>query len=458
MSRSSRITAAVVGHANVGKTSLMRTLLRDSHFGAVSNHPGTTRHVEGGALIANGESVVTLFDTPGLEDSIGLLEILDESPDCSGGDGLDRLRAFLGHLQNYPQFRQEAKVIRQLLNCDLLFYVIDCREPVLGKYRDELRILQYSARPVIPILNFTSPEKARTERWTEQLARMHLHATVTFDTVVYSFEGEKRLYQKMQSLLGQHYDALQYLIDERQQQWKLSYEAATRSIAELLIDAGAYRIEVAANQTRMDAELDLLHASIRRAETECVQTLLQLFRFGPDLVSANALPISSGHWDSDLFDPDTLKMFRGRAGSAAMKGAAAGAGIDLLTGGLSLGAATAIGAGAGLLLSGGKRFGRDISARVRKQRQLCIDEATLEVIWHRQRHLLDALIDRGHAAQQAVQFGDFTDYELPEQWSVWIGKIRSNRHWTRLDGNAALSDPDREQLVEEIAAEVLIRA
>ena len=159
----------------------------------------------------------------------------------------------------------------------------------------------------------------------------------------------------------------------------------------------------------------------------------------------------------DLPDPDTLKMFRARAGSAVVKGAAAGAGIDLLTGGLSLGAATAIGAGAGLLISGGKRFGRDLSARVRRQRQLCVDEATLAVIWHRQRHLLDALIDRGHAAQQAVAFGEFTDTELPEQWPAWLSRIRSNRHWTRLDGNANLSDPDREQLVEEIAAQVLIR-
>jgi hypothetical protein len=454
MPRTSLITAAVVGHANVGKTSLMRTLLRDSQFGAVSDHPGTTRHVEGGALVANGEAVVTLYDTTGLEDSIGLLEILDESAPKVDGDGIDRLRSFLNNLHDYPLFRQEAKVIRQLLNSDLLFYVIDCREPVLGKYCDELKILQYSARPVIPILNFAAAANAKTDRWCEQLARLNLHTSVTFDTVAYSFEGEKRLYQKMQSLLSSRYDALQRLIDERQQQWQLSYQAATRCIAELLIDTTAYRIEVPREQVQIDAELDLLYANVRRAEAQCVKTLLQLFRFSPEQMSVSALPIKSDRWQADLFDPDTLRLFSGKAGSAVMKGAAAGAGIDLVTGGLSLGAATAIGAGAGLLISGGKRFGRDISARVRGYQQLCIEDATLQILWHRQRQLLNTLLDRGHASQQPLQFGELEPAPLPAQWEKWLATIRSHRHWTKLDGGADLADPERERLLQEIASQV----
>ena len=37
---------AVVGHTNVGKTSLLRTLLRQPDFGQVCDSAGTTRHVE----------------------------------------------------------------------------------------------------------------------------------------------------------------------------------------------------------------------------------------------------------------------------------------------------------------------------------------------------------------------------------------------------------------------------
>ena len=40
------LKTAVVGHTNTGKTSLLRTLLRDSQFGDVQNAAATTRHVE----------------------------------------------------------------------------------------------------------------------------------------------------------------------------------------------------------------------------------------------------------------------------------------------------------------------------------------------------------------------------------------------------------------------------
>ena len=63
---SAALTLAVVGHTNTGKTSLLRTLTRDTEFGQVSNSPGTTRHVEGARLTVDGEALVELFDTPGM--------------------------------------------------------------------------------------------------------------------------------------------------------------------------------------------------------------------------------------------------------------------------------------------------------------------------------------------------------------------------------------------------------
>ena len=72
------LKVAVVGHTNTGKTSLLRTLTRDVAFGEVSNRPATTRDVEAVMLMVNGEPAIELFDTPGLEDSSGLLERLDE--------------------------------------------------------------------------------------------------------------------------------------------------------------------------------------------------------------------------------------------------------------------------------------------------------------------------------------------------------------------------------------------
>src|SRR3546814_17168117 len=78
---------AVVGHTNVGKTSLLRTLTRDVGFGEVSHRPSTTRHVEGARLSVDGEALMELYDTPGLEDAIALLDYLErlESSEASQG-------------------------------------------------------------------------------------------------------------------------------------------------------------------------------------------------------------------------------------------------------------------------------------------------------------------------------------------------------------------------------------
>lgn len=63
------ITLAVIGHTNVGKTSLMRTLTRDDSFGEVKNASATTRHVEAVVIGDDNTDLIQLSDTPGLEDA-----------------------------------------------------------------------------------------------------------------------------------------------------------------------------------------------------------------------------------------------------------------------------------------------------------------------------------------------------------------------------------------------------
>src|SRR5690606_32505258 len=91
------IDLAVVGHTNTGKTSLLRTLLRDESFGEVADRPGTTRHVESAQLLTEtGQAILVLRDTPGLEDAMGVLDYLDQlSPPQERHDGPDRIRKLL---------------------------------------------------------------------------------------------------------------------------------------------------------------------------------------------------------------------------------------------------------------------------------------------------------------------------------------------------------------------------
>src|SRR5690606_10638694 len=123
---------AVVGHTNTGKTSLLRTLTRDGAFGKVQDRPGTTRRVEGARLLVDGMVIAELYDTPGMEDGMALLDYLDQlAPPAQRVDGPERIRRFLDSPESRRRFEQEARVLRKLLDCDAGLYVVDVRDPVL---------------------------------------------------------------------------------------------------------------------------------------------------------------------------------------------------------------------------------------------------------------------------------------------------------------------------------------
>lgn len=52
-------------------------------------------------------------------------------------------------------------MLRQLLASDAGLYVIDAREPVLAKYRDELAVLASCGKPLLPVFALcTAPNSA----------------------------------------------------------------------------------------------------------------------------------------------------------------------------------------------------------------------------------------------------------------------------------------------------------
>ena len=72
------ISLSLVSHTNVGKTTLMRTLLRED-VGEVADRPHVTEAAEAGVLAETPEGDrMRLWDTPGLGDSARLLNVLAE--------------------------------------------------------------------------------------------------------------------------------------------------------------------------------------------------------------------------------------------------------------------------------------------------------------------------------------------------------------------------------------------
>ncbi|ENO87430.1 GTPase/DUF3482 domain-containing protein [Thauera linaloolentis] len=456
------LRVAVVGHTNTGKTSLLRTLARDVGFGEVSDSAGTTRHVEGLRLMAGGRPVVELFDTPGMEDAIALLEFVDAlAAPGERLDGPERLARFLGRPEAPARFEQEAKVLRQMLASDAALYVVDARDPVLPKHRDELELLAGCARPLLPVLNFVASSEARVADWRAALARLNLHAVVSFDTVAPALDGERELFDSLATLMHAHRPALQRLIDARAQEADERRAAARRLVAELLVELAARRDRLAvesgaaaAPERVLQEAVERLRDAVRQREQDCVEALLRLYRFRPDDARASALPLTDGRWDDDLFNPETLRQMGLRLSTGVAAGAAAGVGIDLMAGGLTLGAAAALGAIAGGLWQTFGHYGERIAARLRGHRELTVDDLVLRVVALRQYRLLAALEGRGHAALAPieVQAAEADADEVVERWREGglphaLEKARAHPEW--VDGQG---DEERDAAIAAIAA------
>ena len=450
------LSLAVVGHTNVGKTSFLRTLMRNARFGEVSSRASTTRHVEGASLKADGEEILRLFDTPGLEDAMGLLDHLERLR--RPGERLDGpalLNEFLDGPEASHRFVQEAKVLRQLLASDAGLYVIDAREPVLPKYLDESEVLALCGKPLFPVLNFVASADNRAEEWREAMARRGLHALLSFDSVAPPVNGERRLYESLAVMLPRARPQLERLIADRRRQAEARREGACRLIAELLIDVAAFRVEVEPETPMVEDAVATLRQRVREREQQCVEALLRLYGFRREDADTDELPLAQGRWADDLFHPETLRQLGVRVGGGAAAGAAAGAGVDLMVGGASLGAAALLGGLIGGTARGGRQLRNRVLGRMRGVRVLSVDDPIVALLAIRQRRLLQTLEARGHAALDPVAI----ENPRADEWRrgrlpAAVNAARAHPEWSSLNPDPRLEQAARRTRVGVLAEDI----
>jgi hypothetical protein len=457
---------AVVGHTNAGKTSLMRTLARDAEFGEVSPSPATTREVTSITLLADNKPVADFRDTPGLEDSIGLLEFIDGLRTDRRDDGPSLVERFLGTAEADGPFAHEAKALRQARTADLVLYVVDARDRVLPRYQDELELLARCGRPVLPVMNFVADDSARAEEWRDALARLGLHAAANFDTIVYDAEDEKRLFEAMRVLVEPHRDAINALIEEREVRRKRSIDRATRAVAELLIDAAAYMKIVDPSdssdssdssnddhvkETVVEAELGLQQA-LREHERLSHRAIFSAFEFADDNPDAALLECTEGRLGVDLFSQEALRQSGLGAATGAAGGAATGAVIDLAVGGMSLGAAAAIGAIVGGFLGTTAAQSRRLVRRARGGDELRAGDTTLRLLLARSMDLSIALLHRGHADTDRIALRDrVLSEDFVSSVLKALKRARSHPSWSGV-GRTPSESGGRRALIRQVAS------
>ncbi|KFZ31914.1 hypothetical protein IDSA_04340 [Pseudidiomarina salinarum] len=407
MNASDPIKIAVVGHTNVGKTSLLRTLLQQTDFGVVAASPSSTREVISSGIVVDGEPVLEFFDTPGLEAGTDLYDLFarEFQPEYRH-DGPAQVQAFLHSLYARDDFEQEAKVLRQLTRSDAAFYVIDVRDPVLAKFQDELTILMRCGKPLVAVLNFTGAAKAYTREWKQALARVNLHTLVEFDTFSPPPGAEQELFNSLVAVLPAARAQLDAVAAVRREQRQQRRREAYLQLAELLVDVAAYRKLVASGDKQLlNRAVATMQREVKQREQTCLSEIIALYAFRLDTAVLAELNIEAGYWQDDLFSAHTLKDFGLKAGLGVGTGAAAGAGVDLMVGGLSLGAATAIGALVGGVYQGWQNYGSRLRARFSGAQELMVEDTIVALLATRQCYLIEQLARRGHAASGQLVVG-----------------------------------------------------
>lgn len=452
------VRIAVVGHANAGKTSLLRTLTRRIDFGEVSARPGTTRHVEAVELKIDGKVQLRFLDTPGLEDAVALREHMALFDQAARPP--DRIRLFLQGPEALGVFEQEAKVLRALLEADAAFLVIDAREPVLPKFRAEIELLAACARPVLPVLNFLHDGAARENDWKELLSAYGLHVVVRFDAAAPFVGAERELYRDLSTLLRDRRAQLDRVAALLAEEAAERRRAACRRIADLLVDAAAIRRTVPAAEFDDPASRARLIAALRKTVFDKAQQaaddLLALHGFREGDADEAPLPLLQGRWSMDFFQPEALKDAGLLLGKGVAVGAAVGVVADLALAGLSLGAGAALGGAIGGALSQGwGPLGRKLLNRLRDLRELTVEDSVLLLLAGWQLRLLAALERRGHAAQQRIDSGAASEADAAITAIVRATQpARSHADWENGPRLRWREPAERQHLVLQVAQAV----
>ena len=437
---------AVVGHANAGKTSLLQTLLRRRDFGEVRPSPGTTRAVEAGEVVDEDGVIAILVDTPGFEESDRLRDAIESARIDRRDDPRTLLDRFLASsaAADDDDLGLEAAAVRAALGADVLLYTIDARSEPKPRHRDELVVLAATARPLVPVLNYTARPDAHPTRWEDECARQGLHATVAFDAVVYDDAGEQRVLAAVKALASGQDAAIERWTAVRERERQEAIVAATDVAAEFLVTAAA-AVVVSAPKERtkterrvaVEAATALLLDELRRRETDTRDRIAATFGFFGAEARAVTFDVAEALGGVDFLSRASLE----RAGLwAAGTGAglvAAGAMVDIAVGGVSLGGFAVLGA-VGSALGAAGASSRKVLRRLRGQDEVRLGEASVELLAARAVATIRAILARGHAAVEPVSIESAVKESLAaDAGPAWRAS------WASARGRAAWSDLSR---------------
>lgn len=357
-----KIVLSLISHTNAGKTTLLRTLLRED-IGEIGDRAHVTVESKPYELIRNddGSGTLELWDTPGFGANLAKL-----------AGRLRRQKNPIGWIMHQVWDRRQdpslffsQQALRNVQEeADVVLYIIDMsQKPEQVGYVDaEMEVLSLLGKPVIAILNQTghpAPEAARTrENAIRQLLAQYSAAreVMTLDAFTRCWVQEYRLLDFAARLVepGRLKLAKSLLRTWRKRQQSVFSESAERVaslFADSVTDSEAFsqsnlfgRVKQLLNRSTRTDEFDRLQAAMyERLKQRTEETLNELIALhGID--GTTAREFSEAAREQFAASGGKVDELLASIGGGTLTGLVGGVVLDLASHGISFGSGAAIGA------------------------------------------------------------------------------------------------------------------
>lgn len=433
--RNVTVSLSLISHTNAGKTTLVRTLLKED-VGEVRDAAHVTEVATGYVMMQAGSDILMLWDTPGFGDTARLLRRLKLSENPLGWlltQVWDRFRerALWSSQQAVRNAREQADVILYLVNA--------AEDPADAAYVSlEMEILAWIGKPVLLLLNQMGPPRAdayvEEERWKTHLAANEVvRDALTLDAFARCWVQEGTLLDRVGPLLAPEKGAaLVRIADVWREKNVDRFDASMRALASHLADAAVDR-ETVGEQKWQDKVGNALPGLQREAPPEAQRAMQKLGERLEAGTRASTEQLIRLHGLSGKAAREVLRRLKedyaqaapAKEGFAAMlgglmSGAVGGLAADLAAGGLTLGGGMIVGGILGALGAGGIARGYNLvrgedSSAVRWSEEFFTGLVRSSLL----RYLSVAHFGRGR--------GDYAESEHPAFWQSAVSEVVEGR-------------------------------
>jgi len=467
MSPPQAIALSLVSHTNVGKTTLVRTLIRRD-IGEVADRAHVTEEAEVHLLTGTPEGdALRLWDTPGFGDSARLLKRLRASADPISW----LLRQVWDRFTDRPFFCSQQAIRNVREESDVVLYLVNAAEdPASAGYvQNEMEILRWIGKPVVVLLNqMGAPRDSESQAQEEASWGRHLAAYVATRSAI-AMDAFARCWVQEDDLLGVVGSVLPEAKREAFERLRSAWRARNLAVFDAAMGSIAAQLAAAATDREiLDADADTpkqkagrwLASFTRgrgqpapvdeRAMNTLAQRLDAALRENTDrLIALHGL---SGRAKEGILARLAGQFEVGRPADVAksgviggmLTGALGGLYADLAAGGLTFGAGALIGGIVGALGASGAVHAYNLAhgtqeGRMRWSVQFLTQRFAAAIL----RYLAIAHYGRGR--------GEWVEGEYPAHWGPLVAELTAQH---REEIEAIFHAADQQESAEEVARQL----